>query len=114
VHQLLLLGLKGVIAGVIVCLVALLSEVVRPPALAGIFSAAPSVALAGLAVTVISAGAVAAWNQSLGMIAGSVALVVYCLVGIEATRRFGALKGAVTSSAVWFATALSLWAVVLR
>jgi Protein of unknown function (DUF3147) len=106
--------LKGIAGGVLVVLFALLGEVIRPRNLAGITSGAPSVAAAGLVVTLLSSGAMMAWNLSLGMIAGAVGLVAWCLVGADAVKRFGGLKGSVATTAVWFVVALSLWAVVWR
>ncbi len=106
--------LKGLAGGVLVVLFALLGEVIRPRSLAGLTSGAPSVAAAGLVVTLLSSGVMMAWNLALGMIAGAVSLVAWCLVGADAVKRFGGLKGSLATTAVWFATAFSLWAVALR
>lgn len=113
-NQLAVLAIKGLVGGTMVVLFALVGEVVRPRGLAGIFAAAPSVALASLGVTVVVSGVLAAFNQSLGMLAGAAGMVVFCLLGTEAIKRFGALKGSIASTAVWFATALGLWVLVLR
>ena len=106
--------LKGLAGGVLVVLFALLGEVIRPRSLAGLTSGAPSVAAAGLLVTLLSSGAMMAWNLSLGMIAGGVGLVAWCLVGADAVKRFGGVKGSLATTAVWFAVVFSLWAVALR
>ena len=109
-----ILLLKGIVGGTFVVVFAGIGEVVRPRGLAGLTSGAPSVALGSLLLTVLATGAVAAWNQSVAMIAGAVALFVWCLIGTEAVKRFGALKGSVASTTVWLAMALGLWAVALR
>ena len=109
-----MLALKGVIGGTMVIAFALVGEVVRPRELAGVTSAAPSVALAGLAVTVATTGTVAAFNVALGMVAGAVALLLWCLVGTEAVKRLGAMRGSLATTVVWFVAALTIWAVVLR
>ena len=106
--------LKGLVGGCFVVLFSLIGETIRPRALAGLTSGAPSVAVAGLLVTVVTSGAMSAWNQSLGMIAGAAGMVVWCLVGTDAVRRFGALRGALVTTPAWFATALALWALLLR
>ncbi len=106
--------LKGVVGGVLVVVFALVGELVRPRSLAGVTSGAPSVAAAGLLVTLLTSGVAMAWNLSLGMIAGAVALVSWCLVGVDAVKRFGGLKGSLTATGLWFAVAFALWAVVLR
>lgn len=112
--ELLPILIKGLVGGLFVVAFAAVGEVVRPRGLAGITSGAPSVALAGLIVTVLTTGALSAWDESLGMIAGAVALVVWCLAGVDAVKRFGALKGSVAATVIWFAIAFSLWGVALR
>jgi hypothetical protein len=68
------------------------------------------VAAAGLAVTVLTTGVMSAWNQSLAMIAGAAGLVVWCLVAVDATKRFGGLKGSLAATVLWFAHFLPLGA----
>ena len=104
--------LKGLIGGVLVVAFALTGEVVRPRGLAGISSAAPSVALAGLAITVLTTGDDEARLQALGMGLGAAALVVFCLFAAESVKRLGGLKGSLVATAVWWATAFSLFAVI--
>lgn len=106
--------LKAIAGGTIVVLFSLLGEVIRPRGLAGITSAAPSVAVASLLVTVIATGTAAAVDLSFGMIAGAAALIVWCFVGVDAIKRLGAMRGALVTTLVWFVTAFSLWAVFLR
>lgn len=106
--------LKGLAGGTLVVVFALIGEVIRPRSLAGITSGAPSVAAAGLTVTVLTSGVVSAYNQSLAMIAGAVGLVAWCLVGTEAVKRFGGLKGSVTATTVWVVAAFTSWALLLR
>lgn len=106
--------LKGIAGGILVVVFAVLGEIIRPRSLAGITSGAPSVAAAGLLVTLLSSGALMAWNMSLGMIAGAAGLIVWCLVGADAVKRFGSLKGSLAATVVWFVVAFSLWAAVLR
>jgi hypothetical protein len=112
--DLLTLALKGLAGGTLVLVFALIGEVIRPRSIAGILSGAPSVASAGLAVTVLSTGVTSAWNQSLAMIVGAAGLVVWCLVAVDAVKRFGGLKGSLAATVVWFAVAFSLWGVILR
>lgn len=109
-----LIAIKAAAGGTLVVAFALAGELLRPRGLAGIFAAVPSVALASLAVTVLITGTVSAAIQLSAMVAGAAALGVYCLVGAESVKRFGALRGSITAMSAWFAVALSLWAVVLR
>jgi hypothetical protein len=105
---------KGLLGGVMVVVFSLVGEVVRPRGLAGITSAAPSVALASLLISLVVSGAAVAVDLSLGMIAGAAALAVWCLIGIEAVKRLGGIKGSVATTVVWLVMSLSLWAVFLR
>jgi uncharacterized membrane protein (GlpM family) len=107
------LAVKGCVGGLFVVLFALLGEVLRPKTFAGLFGAAPSIALAALAVTVATKGSDAARGQSAGMIGGAVALVVYCACATYAVDRWGALRGSLAAFTAWFAVAglfaLAVW-----
>ena len=106
--------LKALVGGSIVVVFSAIGEFLRPRGFAGIFAAAPSVALASLAITLIVTGPQSAAHQLIAMVAGAAALMVYCLVGAESVKRFGAPKGAITAMVAWFGAAIGLWAVVLR
>ena len=111
---LLSVALKGLIGGVLVVTFALIGETVKPRGLAGITSGAPSIAAAGLLVALLTTGAGSVRELSLGMIAGAVALVVWCLVGVEAVKRMGGVRGSLAATGVWLVPAFALWGVVLR
>ncbi len=113
-NQILLLGVKALVGGLAVVAFAALGEMLRPRGLAGIFAAAPSVAVASLAMTSLATGPASAAGLALAMLAGAAALVVSCLAGIEAVKRLGALRGAAGVVACWCAAAVALWAAVLR
>lgn len=96
---------KALLGGVFVVLFALLSEAMTPKRFAGVFAAAPSVALASLLVTVVAKGAGDARLASVGMTAGAVAFTAYCLAVPAALRRWGALRGAVATVGLWLVVA---------
>lgn len=112
--DLLFLGLKGLLGGTVVVLFSIVGEVLRPRSVAGITSGAPSVAIGSLSITAVTMGAAAAASQSLGMIAGASALVMWCLCGLDTIKRFGAVKGSLLATLVWLTVAVTLWAVTLR
>jgi hypothetical protein len=114
VNPALLLVLKALVGGTAVVAFAALGELLRPRGLAGIFAAAPSVALASLAVTITVSGSTSATEQAVGMIAGAAALVVACLVGVESVKRLGALRGSLGILAVWLLVGVSLGGRFLR
>jgi uncharacterized membrane protein (GlpM family) len=105
---------KGCFGGLLVVAFALLSEALRPKSFSGLFGAAPSIALAALTVTVVTKGSGAARAQSLGMIGGSIAMVVYCACATVAVDRWGALRGSAIALGAWLAVAAvyaaALWA----
>ncbi|HEY6471003.1 MAG TPA: DUF3147 family protein [Candidatus Dormibacteraeota bacterium] len=105
---------KGLVGGALVVLFALIGEAIRPRSLAGLTSSAPSVATASLLVTLLTSGALMAFDLALGMIAGAVGLVVWCLVGARTVDRLGSVRGATVATALWFVTVAVLWAAFLR
>lgn len=106
--------LKALIGGVLVVIFSLVGESIKPRRHAGIASAAPSIALASLAITLVVSGAASARNLAIGMTAGSMALIAWCLVAGYAVKRYGALRGSAAATGVWCVVAFALWAAVLR
>jgi hypothetical protein len=109
-----ILGVRMLLGGAFVALFALAGELLRPKKFAGIFAAAPSVALASLLITDVTKGEAAVWSSAVGMIAGAVAMVAACVVGIDAVKRFRAMRGALAALAVWVLVAGGLYVVALR
>lgn len=107
-------ALKAFNGGVFVVAFALLGEVARPKRFAGLFSAAPSIALANLTVIALAVGAEEAQRQSNGMVVGAIALVIATAAGILAVKHWRALRGAVAVCLVWLFVAGVGYLVVLR
>lgn len=110
--MLLILGLKVLAGGFFVVAFALISDVLRPKMFAGLFSAAPSVALASLLVTALAAKADEAAASAVGMLVGSAGMVACCLVAAPLVRRLGAVAGSALAWGAWLIVALGLSAVV--
>lgn len=108
VREIAAIVLKAVVGGLFVVGFAVVAEAVRPKRLAGVFAAAPSVALGSLMVTVLFKGDHDAMDAARGMAAGAVAFTAYCLVGIGALREMGALRGSAAALTVWFAVAAAV------
>lgn len=108
------LALRGLAGGALVVAFSLLGELLRPKSFAGIFAAAPSIAIASLLVTDAVKGQAAVHESALGMVGGAVALVAACVVAIDAVKRFRALRGSLASIGVWLAAAAGLYVVALR
>lgn len=98
-----IVGLKAIAGGSMVVLFTLVSDRLKPKTLAGIFSGAPSVALASLALIAVAMGSTKAAEAAHSMIAGAAGLVAFCVVAVVLEQR----AGSITSSAVaWLAWAL--------
>ena len=70
-------GRRGPAGGLAVSTFAILGDVLRPKSFAGLFGAAPSIALATLAIAIAQHGAVYASIEARSMILGAVALWVF-------------------------------------
>ena len=108
-EQVLPVIVKTVLGGVLVVAFAVLAQTLQPKRFAGVFAAAPSVALASLSVTVIDKGPLDARASCAGMAAGAVGFVVYCLIAPAAIRRWRPLRGSIVALVGWLlATAVAL------
>ncbi|MGI8622323.1 MAG: DUF3147 family protein [Solirubrobacteraceae bacterium] len=72
-----------------------------PSGFAGLFGAAPAVALAGLAVTLVAKGVADAHDAALGMLAGAAGVTVYAAVATVLLRRRAALRSALLAVPAW-------------
>lgn len=108
------LGLRGVAGGLFVVVFALIAEVFKPKMFSGLFSAAPSVALASLLLTGLSMGSAKASLAATGMIAGALAMVACTAVAAYSVWRLGALRGTALGWLAWLVVALGIYPVALR
>lgn len=109
------LVIRFLVGGAIVNAFALLGDLLHPKGFAGLFSAAPSVALATLTLAVASEGPGYAALEARSMIAGEVALAAYAAACTYflCVRRTKSAPTAVLLLALWGAIAAALYAVVL-
>jgi hypothetical protein len=108
-----MLGMKALAGGLFVVVFALISEVLKPKRFAGLFSAAPSVALASLAITVAVEGHAEASVSAKGMLVGAVAFTASAAVGGVVARRRGVRTAIIAVGGAWFALALPLYGLFL-
>lgn len=111
-HDLAILGVRAVNGGLFVVLFALVAEVLRPKRFAGLFAAAPSVALANLIVVVVTSGDHDARVGAASMAIGACAMATGCLVGIRLVRRLRALRGSLALCAVWVTVVVPAYVVL--
>lgn len=95
---------------------ALTGDVVRPKSFAGLFGAAPSVALATLALTIGTNGSDYAALETRSMLGGAIAFFVYTLCTSRVMMRWPVSAFAASSImiALWLTVAFSLWAAWLK
>jgi uncharacterized protein DUF3147 len=98
------------LGGLVVSAFAMLGDILRPKSFAGLFGAAPSVALATLGIAVYRHGAGYAALQSRAMIAGAIALAIYSVVvcHLLMRARISALPATLVSLLVWLIVAFGL------
>jgi Protein of unknown function (DUF3147) len=102
--------------GAFVSVFALVSDLFRPRRFAGLFGAAPSVALATLGLTIAEYGKQYAASEARAMLAGAFAFLIYALAVCQVLVRWkpSALITPVGMLALWFPVALGLWRLWLQ
>lgn len=108
------LAIKAIDGGLFVVIFALVGEVARPKRFAGLFSAAPSVALANLIVVIAVKGSKDAAQNLVGMLAGATALVAVCALGVLLIPRLRAARASVALCLAWLVVAEVGFLVFLR
>ena len=96
--------------GIAVSLFSVMGDVLRPKSFAGLWGAAPSIALVTLALTIFAKGLDDATMEARSMMFGSVALFIYSagvcyLIG---RRRVPAMLATVLMLPVWLGSAFAL------
>jgi len=107
--------IRFLIGGVVVSFFAILGDALKPKSFAGLMSAAPSVALATIGLTVLKQGKSYATIEAQSMVLGATAFLIYACVVSQALIRkeWPVLATTVLSLLAWFCVALSLWLMVL-
>jgi uncharacterized membrane protein (GlpM family) len=106
VHDVLILAIKAIAGGALVLVFALISEALSPKRFAGLFGAAPAVALAGLTIVVLDKGSHDAHQNSVGMLAGTAGMVAYAATVVPMLRRKRASRAAAISMIAWLAVSV--------
>jgi hypothetical protein len=108
--------LRFAIGGIVVSTFSAIGSILRPKTFAGLFGAAPSVALATLVLTFRKDGHAYAAIEGRSMMLGAVALAAYAWVVamILFRARHNTLLVTSTSLLVWVLVAFGLWSVLLR
>ena len=99
--------IRFILGGTIVSAFAILGDVLKPKSFAGLFGAAPSVALATLALTVVSGGAPYAAIEARSMMVGAIAFFIYASLVSRMMMRYKirAILVTLCSIPVWLGVA---------
>jgi hypothetical protein len=99
--------LRFVIGGLAVSLFSLLGALFRPKSFAGLFGAAPSIALSTLAMALTSQGPSYAAREGRAMIVGAIALCLYAILVCQLLERtrLGAASATMLALLAWLAVA---------
>jgi len=105
---------RFLIGGIIVSFFAMLAEMVRPKSFAGLFGAAPSIALATIGITIAGHGKAYAAIEARSMIFGAIAFLLYaaCVSRMLIRLKARALTATIALMPVWFAASFAFWLVV--
>ena len=108
------IAIRFVLGGFIVSVFAVIGEILTPKTFAGLFGAAPSVALATLGLTFATQGGSVVATECHTMMAGAVGFIAYSSACAAVVRHGGmpVWLGAGLCWAVWFLVSFSLWALV--
>ena len=107
---------RFIIGGLAVSLFATLADIFRPKTFAGLFAAAPSIALASIGLSVHKNGHGYAALEARSMIFGAAAFLCYAAAASWILRRFHPSSLLTTASLLpgWLAVALAFYFVLLR
>ena len=108
--------IRFIVGGLVVSFFAVIGDLLKPKSFAGLFGAAPSVALATLGLAIKAEGKAYAATEARSMIVGACAFSVYawCCMRIMAKHDVSAKTATIATLAVWMGCAIGGWLVFLR
>jgi hypothetical protein len=108
--------IRFVVGGVVVSVFAMLGDLVKPKSFAGLFGAAPSVAMATIFLTLMREGRAFMAIEAHSMIAGAIAFFVYSCIAAHVLYKgkWSALRVTSSTLLVWAGAATGLWLIFLR
>ena len=110
------LVLRFVIGGIAMSAFAALGDVLKPKSFAGLFGAAPSIALATLGLTIAANGKMYAATEARSMIAGALVFFFYAWLcsWLMLRDKLKAMPVTLSALGLWLVCAISIWFLVLR
>jgi len=107
--------IRFLVGGLVVSAFATLGDLAKPKSYAGLFGAAPSVALATLSLAFLTHGNEYVALNGRSMMIGALGLLVYSrlVVLVLMCRNWSALAATVLMIPAWFGISLGLWFLLL-
>jgi uncharacterized membrane protein (GlpM family) len=102
VNDLLIVLVKALLGGTLVVAFAVLAETVSPKRFAGLFGAAPAVALSSLTLVLITKNAHDARESAIGMLAGCVGMACYAAATVRLIRDRRVVREPILGLVAWF------------
>ncbi|HEY6413958.1 MAG TPA: DUF3147 family protein [Edaphobacter sp.] len=108
--------IRFLVGGIVVSLFALLGDVLRPKSFAGLFGAAPSIALATIGLTIARKGPQYAAIEARSMMLGAVGFFTYavCVRWMLVRYKPATLVATISLIPVWLVTSFALWYLFVR
>lgn len=102
------------VGGAVVSIFAMLGDILRPKSFAGLFGAAPSIALATVGLSIHQHGKAYTAYEARSMILGAAAFLVYAATTswVLRQRKLSAFRSTIVLMPIWFGLSLGLWAVI--
>lgn len=106
--------IRFLVGGLVVSLFATIGDIIRPKSFAGLFGAAPSIALATLSIAWFEHGSSYAATQGKSMMLGAIALAYYSIMVCQMVMRLktGVLTATLVALPIWLIVAFTLIAAV--
>jgi hypothetical protein len=108
--------IRFIAGGVIISVFALIGDVLKPKSFAGLFGAAPSVALVTLFLAVTTRGQTYASIEARSMVLGALAFLIYASSAsyLLMRKKYPALLATVPLLLLWLGVAGGLWSLLLK
>jgi hypothetical protein len=108
--------LRFLIGGTVVSAFAALGDVLKPKSFAGLFGAAPSIALATLGLTIAANGRMYAATEARSMIASALVFFLYAWLcsWLMVRHKLRGMPVTISALAIWLVCSISIWFFVLR
>ncbi len=108
--------IRFLVGGAVVSAFAIIGDLLKPKSFAGLFGAAPSIAIATLSLTVATDGVSYAGTEAHSMMAGAIAFFAYasCVSWAMMRYKFHVLLVTICAVPLWLGIAFGLWRVCLK